>query len=790
MGKNTRIARNTLLLYLRMIVTTVVSLYTVRLTLHILGDEDYGYFNLIAGIIGFTAIITATMTSATQRFLAFDLGKGDIRNYRRTYSMLFNVLLLFCVLAVVVLEIAAPLCLPHLKIAPERMEATMWLYQFTILNFIFATLSIPLTASLIAHERMDVYAYLMFVDVFFKLGIVYALLVTPFDQLVTLGALTSLMTLVIAILTWLYCRQRLPGCRYERIWDPQLFRRLANYAGWNLFGSVSSVLVVQGQTIILDVFFGPIVITAKAIADKIQSTVVSFSTNFYMAVSPQIVKSYASGDIGYMRQLVLGSSRYSYYLMLVLAIPLIYNMQDLLAAWLGESQVTRDMLLFAQLELVKSLVFVLENPITMAIRATGDIKRYQILVGIQTLLFLPLCYVAFRCGLPAYSSMAILAALLFIVQFTRVHLVRNVIGVTLGQYAVSVLLPLFVTTLSVVALHLLLRYFPSDGFLGVLLRLAVSFLLTAVCVAFIGLRKEERAFVAQGVRRKLLGRAHLFILLVGVSTMMMSCSEADDGSFVGQDLLPYGNTSMRILGIGNSFTVDATARLDEWIDSCGIDADSCCVYMLATSGAALRLWSERLDSMTVYKVKRAAGRLVMPVDSGTVADVLRQPWDVIVFQQSSNLAPFYSTYNPYLRHLIGAAKDLCANPDVRIGWQLTWSYVKGFRHMGGKEQWQQQVAATHSMMMNDGIRLLIPTGTAIQNVRQTRLCDSLELTRDSMHLAPLGRYVAAGVWYHSLLSPVLAESHAADGLQLSSDDAIIQQAIFNAVSHPFTITPQ
>jgi len=127
---------------------------------------------------------------------------------------------------------------------------------------------------------------------------------------------------------------------------------------------------------------------------------------------------------------------------------------------------------------------------------------------------------------------------------------------------------------------------------------------------------------------------------------------------------------------------------------------------------------------------------------------------------------------------------------VRIGWQLAWSFVEGFRHMGGKKQWQQQVAATQAMMMKDGIRLLISTGTAIQNVRQTRLCDSLELTRDCMHLAPLGRYVAAGVWYHSLLSPVLAENHAADGLQLSSDDAIIQQAIFNAVSHPFTITPQ
>ena len=440
---NKRIAKNTLALYFRMLVTTIVSIFTARYTLILLGVEDYGINNVVGGLIGFMSIITGTMISATQRFLTFDLGKSDIGSFQKTFSMLINIFAVFCLVAFVLLELIVPYFIAnYLVIPPNRMFAAQWVFQFSIVSFVLSTMVIPYTSAIIAYERMSIYAYFAIIDVIGKLAILGALFFIPIDRLITLAALVTLINVVINFLNYWYCKTRLAGCIYRKYWDKNLFKRMSSYAGWNLFGSTSWVLNQQGQAIIINMFFGPSVNAAKAVADRINQIIVSFCNNFYMAVNPQITKSYAKSDIDYTKRLVLSSSKLCFFLMFVLCVPLQCNMKDLLVLWLGKEQVSDDMVSFSILVLCFTLINSLETPISQVIRATGDIKKYQIQIGVQTLLFLPITYVCFKMGAPAYFSMIILCLIYFIAQFSRIYLVRPILNMKFLEYFQNVFLPI------------------------------------------------------------------------------------------------------------------------------------------------------------------------------------------------------------------------------------------------------------------------------------------------------------------------------------------------------------
>ena len=344
---NRRIAKNTILLYFRMIVTTIVSLITARLMLQLLGIEDYGIYNVVGGIIGFMAIITSTMTSATMRFLAYDLGREDITQFSQTFSMLINIFGIFCLISTILMEFIGPYIIQfHLVIPSERLFAAQCIFQFTILTFILSTMAIPFTAAVVSYERMDIYAYFTYLDVFFKLLAVVVLYITPIDKLITYGTITLLMSIATNTIIYFYCFKKFEGCKYIKIWDIPLLKKISSYAGWNMFGSVTTVMNSQGQAILLNVFFGPIINAAKAIADKVNQITYSFCQNFFMAVNPQLIKSYAVGDLEYTKKLLIKSSKISFFLYSIIAIPLIFNMEFILKLWLGAEQVSISMIYF------------------------------------------------------------------------------------------------------------------------------------------------------------------------------------------------------------------------------------------------------------------------------------------------------------------------------------------------------------------------------------------------------------------------------------------------------------
>lgn len=505
-SNNKRILKNTLYLYLRMILTTVVSLYTARITLQILGAEDFGIFNVVGGVIGFMGVFTATMGSATQRFLSYDLGKGDVVQFQKTFSMLLNIYVIFCIIAVVVFEaIGTYLITEYLNIPNERENAALWIYQFTVITFVLGTILVPYTSAIVAYEKMSIYAYFTFLDVFFKLAVVVSLYITPFDKLVTYGFMTCTMALVYNLIYFVYCKYKLEGCKYIRYWNKDLFRNIYTYTGWNLFGATSGILITQGQTILLNIFFGPAVNAAKAIADKINITVTSFCANFYMAVNPQIIKSYAAGEIAYTRKLVIWSSKLSFFLLLILSIPLIANMGQILNIWLGTNQVSPEMIAFSQWVLIFSLINILENPITQAVRATGNIKKYQVIIGLQTLLFIPVCYCFFKYGsIPAHGSMIILSVIYLVAQFSRIWIVAPIINLRPVEYMRHVMLPvsltLIISYVSVIYMQDTLSF--NDKYINLIVMILFDVAIVTTIVTIIGFNKKERNYVKQLVLLK------------------------------------------------------------------------------------------------------------------------------------------------------------------------------------------------------------------------------------------------------------------------------------------------
>lgn len=496
---NKRIAKNTIILYFRMIITTLVSLYTARLMLQLLGVEDFGIYNVVGGIIGFMAIITGTMTSATMRFLAYDLGKKDILQYQRTFSMLINMFLVFCLLTIIIMEIVGPSFISeHLVIPNNRMYAAQWIFQYTIITFCFTTMEIPFTASVVSYEKMNIYAYFTFVDVGFKLAAVLTLYITPIDKLITYGTITMLCSILKTSIMFIYCLRKLEGCRYIKYWDKTLFRKMSSYTGWNLFGSTTSVLNNQGQAILLNIFFGPFVNASKAIADKINHIIYSFCQNFFMAVNPQIIKTYAGGNLDQTVKLVYKSSKLSFFLYMVLAFPLMYNMESILRVWLGSGQVSLEMVRFCQFTLLMSFSSPLESPITQIVRANGNIKKYQIYVGVQTLSFLPICFIAFKFGMKAYYSMLLLSIIYFVALVYRIYYVMKILPIKFIDYIKYIISPILVCIiLSVIVIESCVQFI-------VLLSIwyyNFIFVFTAIVIVVynFGITKNERNYINKGI---------------------------------------------------------------------------------------------------------------------------------------------------------------------------------------------------------------------------------------------------------------------------------------------------
>nr|WP_245531202.1 lipopolysaccharide biosynthesis protein [Bacteroides coprosuis] len=488
-----------MLLYFRMILTMLVTLYTSRVVLNTLGVEDFGIFNVVGGIVVIFSFLNLAMSSATQRFLSFELGKKNLAQFARVFSMSINIHALIALIIFVLAEtIGLWFVNTHLVIPTERMVAANWVYQCAILSFMVTVMSVPYNASIIAHERMGVFAYISILEVSLKLLIVFILQWLTFDKLKLYAVLLLIVSVVIRVIYGIYCKAKLEGCQYVWVKDKALFKILSSYAGWNLWGNLAGVGMDQGVNILLNVFFGPVVNAARGIAYQVGAAIHLFVANFQVAVNPQIVKSYASKDYDYMYTLIYKSSKYSYYLLLFLSLPVFFETEYILNLWLGE--VPNSAALFTKLVLVAVLIDCLSGSLMAGAQASGRIKVYQSVVGGLLLLIVPFSFFGLKLYGDPIVPFYINIIVLIIALFCRLLILKNLIKLSIYKFLEQVLLPvILVTVLSVVMPYYIKSLFNISFFRLMLISLATSF--SVLCSIFIvGMTKGERAFILNKIR--------------------------------------------------------------------------------------------------------------------------------------------------------------------------------------------------------------------------------------------------------------------------------------------------
>lgn len=496
---NKRIAKNTLLLYFRMILTMVVSLYTSRVVLNTLGITDFGIYNVVGGVVTMFGFLSGAMSTATQRFLSFELGRDDMFMLRKTFNATQNI---HIGIAITVLLLAETVGLwflnNYLNLPVERMEAARWIYHFSVLAFIVSIIQVPYNAVILARERMSIYAYVSILEISLKLIVVFLLTWILLDKLILYGILLFTVSVIIAIIYRVYVRRNFGESRFLIVNDIALYRTLASYSGWNLFGGTAMIARGQGVSILLNVFFGTTVNAAQGIANQVSGSINAFVSSFQMASNPQIIKSYAIGERTYMTNLVSRTAKFSFYLVFILTLPIVLEIDQILKIWL--KIVPEYAAIFTVLILINTWIDSFSGPLITAVHATGRIKRYQIAVGMLFMLNLPLSYLLFHFGFSAVSAFffnIIITGIIFVVRllFTKFQISEF----SARAFIVEVLVRNIPVILISVLLPFSIIYYMESSIIRLFLVIIVSGISSALAIYFIGLHSNERQFVRSAI---------------------------------------------------------------------------------------------------------------------------------------------------------------------------------------------------------------------------------------------------------------------------------------------------
>lgn len=482
----------------------LISLYTSRIIFSTLGIVDYGINNVVGGVITMLGFLTGSLSAASSRYITYDLGKGDMTALKKTFG---NILSIHFILAAIVLVLGETLGLwfmsTQLQIPPEREIAAMWVYQFSILSFILAVISVPYNATIIAHEKMSAFAYISIADAILKLLIAYLLVVIPYDKLITYGILFFCIQAFDRIVYGIYCSRHFAETHTRLRYDGKLFREIFAFAGWTMNGNLAVIGYTQGFNILLNIFFGPAVNAARGIAVQVQGVCQQFCNNFQMALNPQLTKNYAQGDLENMHRLLVKSSKFSFYILFFIVLPLMFKAEFVLKLWLGiipEHTVT-----FLRLILIVGLLYTLSNPITVSVHATGKLKKFQLIEGTMVLTIVPIAYILLKFfGIRPEYVFVVHIVVELCTQYARLKIVLPMIGMKLRDYFRSVIKPI----LLVVILSPWLPYITNATVHGQWISFFFVCIICVICISgcvyFIGCTDSERMFIKEKLSKILM----------------------------------------------------------------------------------------------------------------------------------------------------------------------------------------------------------------------------------------------------------------------------------------------
>jgi len=486
-----------------------VALYTSRVLLATLGAEDFGLYHVVAGFVLLAGFLQGSLSGTTQRFVAYELGKGSVNNLRNMFSMSINIHVLFSLVIMVVAGTLGTIYLPTLLNFEEGRAGTVLIvFWFAMFSFMVNIAVVPCHAMIVAHEEMKVFAWVSVIDAVLKLLIVFIIQLLPYDPLIAYGALLFLVTLLTSFVYIVYVYIKYDEQRYSFSWDQFLFKKLLSFSGWTVWGNAASVFSNQGINILLNIFFGPIVNAAKSIGNQASTALNSFVTNLQMAINPQIIKSYAGNDHAYTNKLLNYGSKYNFFLIFTLALPILIRTEDVLNAWLIEPPKYTE--LFLRLILINIIVESISRPLITAAQATGKIKLYQLVVGGILLLNIPASYYALKAGHTPASVFIVAIILTLIAGVARVLMLKRVFKFSCGQFFKYSLIRIILVTIVAVSLTLIFNDFISRSLNMIELILFAVFcvLLTSIVVFAFGFEHQERSKLMDmlGIKNKNLRR--------------------------------------------------------------------------------------------------------------------------------------------------------------------------------------------------------------------------------------------------------------------------------------------
>ena len=491
-----RVARNTLLLYGRMLVLLFIGLYTSRVILKALGVDDLGIYSTVGDVTAMFAVLSGSLSAAISRFLTYELGTGRKDRLQQIFSSAVSIQIF---IALVIAAMAEPLGLwfisHKMTIDPERLSAARWVLHFSIITFAINLISVPYNAAIIAHERMGAFAWIGILEGAAKLGVALMILKASGDRLILYAGLMCLVALAVRLIYGSYCRGRLEECRFSFHMDWRLLGQMFSFAGWNFIGSSAGVIRDKGGNILINVFCGTAVNGARGLALQLSGAVQGFANNFMTALNPQITKSYAAGEHDYMLKLIFRGARYAFFLLLLIGLPVLLNTDFLVGIWLGE--VPAHTVLFAQLALIFAMSEAMSNPLVTAMLATGNIRDYQLIVGGIQLLNVPISWLLLRAGYPAECVLVVAIVLSQISLAARLILLRRMIDLPVGRYLREVWLRIVLVGLIAWVLPFFCGRLLPDGWAGLIISCLICVIWTAAVIYIGGLNPEERRTIKE-----------------------------------------------------------------------------------------------------------------------------------------------------------------------------------------------------------------------------------------------------------------------------------------------------
>lgn len=486
-----RVAKNSLLLFMRMFVLMLINLYAVRVLQSRLGIVDFGVFHVVAGVITMLTCVSSVMAVSTQRFYSYAQGKGEVGVLRRIFSVSVNVNILFSLLFILLFETLGVWFLnTKLDIPADRLVAANWVFQFALFSFVCALCQIPFSAAIIAHEEMGTFALITTAECVLRLVVALLIGIVAIDNLQFYSAGLLVVAVLVLGIYALVAGRRYSECSYEFVGERSYYKRLVSFSGWTFLGSIANVGLIQGNAILLNLFFGPLVNAAFAVSINVYNAFISLCNNVVLAIRPAMVRTFAERNYAYLNQLFYVSNKAIALFTLMIAMPLLYEMDFILTLWLGEY--AEHTAVFSRMAIVYVAVITLNNPITIIMQASGNLKTYHLSVESVTLLSLPIAYFLFQVYGNAEMVYVSMIALAVAAHVVRLVCLRRQIDFSCRRYLLSFLLPVALVTVMMMALGYAVYGMFGDGFLGLVILVAVSILVLPLLAYALVLDRDER----------------------------------------------------------------------------------------------------------------------------------------------------------------------------------------------------------------------------------------------------------------------------------------------------------